>query len=80
MRTIEFEVPAEVMTDFTEKLTDLELENTIKGTNEDGEIIVMVSYEKRESQVVDELEEYLEELTDGNEHEEEEEEEDDNRK
>jgi hypothetical protein len=76
MRTIEFEVPAELMTDFTEKMTELELTNTVTGTTHDGEIIVKVSYEKSETDVVVELEEYLEELIEGtSEHEEEEEDE-----
>ena len=73
MRKISFEVPFEVMGDFTEKLTDLELENSIVGKTEDDEIEVEVYYDKSESKQVDELEEYLDELKEGLEEEEEDE-------
>jgi len=62
MRTIVFEVPAEVMPDFTEKLTDLDLDNTLSGSNSEGEIRIVVKYEREETESVDELEEYLREL------------------
>ena len=62
MRKILLEVPAELMQDFTEKLTNLELENSICGKNEEDEIIVEVYFYKTESGKVDELEEYLEEI------------------
>ena len=65
MRKISFEVPSEVMGDFTEKLTDLELENSIVGKTENDEIEVEVYYDKSESKQVDELEEYLDELKEG---------------
>ena len=77
MRKISFEVPSEVMGDFTEKLTDLELENSIVGKTENDEIEVEVYYDKSESKQVDELEEYLDELKEGLEDEHEEEEEED---
>jgi hypothetical protein len=64
MRRIIFEVPQEVIGDFTEKLTELELENSIVGKTENGKIEIEVSYEKSESDQVDELEEYLGELID----------------
>lgn len=75
MRKMNFEVPPEVIGDFTEKLTELELENSIIGKNEEGAIEVEVIYEKSESDQVDELEEYLEELIEGLEDEDEEEDE-----
>ncbi len=62
MRKMSFEVPQEVIGDFTEKLIELELENSIVGKTEDEEIEIEVSYEKSESKLVDELEEFLEEL------------------
>ena len=71
MRKAHFEVPSEVIGNFTEKMTELELENSIVGKNEDGEIEVEVYYEKDESDSVDELETYLEELKEGIEEEEE---------
>ena len=76
MRKVSFEVPQEVIGDFTEKLTELELENSIVGKTEDDEIKVEVHYEKNESKQVDELEEYLEELINNLDEEEEEEDED----
>lgn len=81
MRNANFEVPQEVIGDFTAKLTELGLENSIVGKTEDGDIEVEVYYEKEESKQVDELEDYLEELKEGMEGEEEEEddEEDDNK-
>lgn len=77
MRKISFEVPSEVMGDFTEKLTDLELENSIVGKTENDEIEVEVYYDKSESKQVDELEEYLDELKESLEEEDSEEEEED---
>jgi hypothetical protein len=65
MRKVSFEVPSEVIGDFTEKLTELELENSIVGKTQDDEIEVEVYYEKSESKLVDELEEYLDELKGG---------------
>ena len=62
MRKVSFEVPAEVIVDFSEKLTELELENSIVGKTQDDGIEIEVQYEKDESKQVDELEEYLEEL------------------
>lgn len=56
-----FEVPTEVIGEFSEKLTDLELENSIIGRNDEG-IEIQVQYERDESNVVEELEEFLETL------------------
>jgi hypothetical protein len=76
MRKASFEVPAEVIGDFIEKMTELELRNTILGKNEDDEIEVEVHYDKEEASDVDELESYLEELIEQLPDEEEEEDED----
>ena len=62
MRTVTFEVPAEVMADFAEKLIELELTNSIVGKNDDGEFEFEVEYDRSESEDVDELEEFLEDL------------------
>lgn len=62
MRKITFEVPVELISDFTEKLTELGLENSITGKTGEDEIEIEVLYDKEESSEVDELEEYLEEL------------------
>lgn len=84
MRTAQFEVPAQVMADFSEKLNDLQLENSIEGKTEDGDILVEVYYSKEEADEVDELEDYLDTLIgemedeDQEEDEDEQEDEDDN--
>lgn len=62
MRHVTFEVPSEIFGDFTEKLTELDLNNTILERNEDDEIVVQVNYEKDQAKQVDELESHLEEL------------------
>lgn len=62
MRKAMFVVPSEVIGEFTEKLTDLELENSIVGKTDEDEIEIEVLYEKNESKQVDELEIFLEEL------------------
>jgi hypothetical protein len=64
MRKIEFEVPAEVFGDFTEKLAETGLDNRVLGKNEDDEIEIEVSYEKDEAELIDDLEEHLETLID----------------
>lgn len=76
MRKVEFEVPAEVFGDFAEKLTKLELDNRVLGRNEDDEIEIEVNYNKDEAGLIDELEDFLEELIDNIEDEGEEEDED----
>lgn len=73
MRKAEFEVPAEVFGDFTEKLAGTGLDNRVLGKTEDDEIEIEVYYEKADAGIIDELEEYLEELIGESEEEEEEE-------
>ena len=60
-RKITMEVPPELIGDFTEKLIELELENSITGKNDDDEILVDIFYEKEETSAIDELEEFLDE-------------------
>jgi hypothetical protein len=62
MRKAEFEVPSEVMAEFAGELAERGLDNTVTGKSEDGEILVEVIYEKEESDSVDELEAFLDEL------------------
>lgn len=79
MRKASFEVPPAVIGDFTEKMIELGLANSIVGKTETHDIEVEVSYEKHESDSVDELEELLNELISELEEEEEEEEDDNDR-
>lgn len=74
MRKIEFEVPSEVLGDFTEKLSETGLDNRIVGRNEDDEIEIEVYYEKADAGLIDELEDHLEDLKSELEEEEDEEE------
>lgn len=75
MRKAEFEVPAEIFGDFTEKLTETGLDNRVLGRNEDDEIEIEVYYEKDDASLIDELEEHLEELIENIEEEDDEEDE-----
>ena len=60
-RTITLEVPPQLIGDFTDKLTELEFENSILGKNDDDEILIEIFYEKEETPAIDELEAFLEE-------------------
>lgn len=62
MRKAEFNVPSEVMTEFAEELATRNLDNTIVGTTDEGEIIIEVNYERDETQEIDELESIFEKL------------------
>ncbi|CAN5645550.1 hypothetical protein BH11BAC2_BH11BAC2_11210 [soil metagenome] len=74
MRTKEFEVPSDFITEFAEALAEHELTNEINGVTEQGEILIEVSYEKNERAAVLSLTELLDDYY---EDEEESEEEDD---
>ena len=65
MRKIEFEVPTEVIGDFTERLAETSLDNRILGKNGEDEIRLEVFYEKSDAGLIDELEEHLEDLKRG---------------
>lgn len=84
MRKAQFDVPSSVMAEFADEMASRGLTNTVNGTNEDGEIIVEVEYDRDESKEVDQLEEILEklreELEEENEEEEEENEEESSRR
>jgi len=59
MKTRTFEVPAEQMSEFAEIIGNHELDNDIKGINDDNDIIVDVYYEADERLAVFELMELL---------------------
>lgn len=61
MRHAKFEVPNEVISAFSEKMTELDLENTIAGSKHDH-IVIEVYYQKNETHDIDELEDYLDQL------------------
>lgn len=77
MRKAQFEVPSQVMAEFADEMANRNLSNKVAGTNEDGEIVVEVEYDRDETDEVDELEEILDKLREGLEEESEEEEEED---
>jgi len=60
MSTRIFEVPSEVMVDFSEKLDELELSNQIVGKNDSDEIIVEVYYSHQQKSEVLDLVDWLE--------------------
>jgi hypothetical protein len=57
MRKAEFNVPVDLLEEFTDLLMETGLDNHITGRTSEGEITVGVNYEKSETQQVDELEE-----------------------
>ena len=59
MRTKEFEVPTDFITEFAEALAEHELTNEINGVTEEGDILIEVSYEKNERANVFALSELL---------------------
>jgi len=72
MRIAEFNVPCEVIREFALEMTNRTLTNEITGITEDGELEIVVRYEKEEAKEVDKLEEILERLNEDMEEEEEE--------
>lgn len=52
MNTKELIVPKEIIEEFSDLIAEHEIENSIQGSTEDGEIIVEVQYEKEERQGV----------------------------
>ncbi len=62
MRKAEFEVPAELMPEFTEALVETELKHSLTGVNGEGEIVIEVQYKRDEADTVNELEEQLDNL------------------
>lgn len=63
MRNAEFNVAPEIIVEFVVELTNRNLDNSLIGITNEGDIIINVKYEKDESQDVDDLEEILEDLS-----------------
>lgn len=61
MKTKVFEVPSELLPEFSGLLAELELVNEIQGTNDDDEIIVEVSYGTKQKEAIKELSDWLDE-------------------
>ena len=61
MKTKVFEVPSELLPEFSGLLAELELVNEIQGTNDDDEIIVEVSYGTKKKEAIKELSDWLDE-------------------
>ena len=72
MRTKEFEVPSDFITEFAEALAEHELRNEINGVNEEGDILIEVNYEKTERATVFALTELLDDYYENEEESEEE--------
>jgi len=85
MRIAKFTVPTEVIGDFVKEVQERQLEAVIIGATDDDELELRVGYERDDSEKVDELEDRLDELTEGmyeyeeDENEDEDEDEDDKR-
>jgi thiamine biosynthesis lipoprotein ApbE len=62
-RRITFELPPAIISEFCEELSSTDLENEIMGVTDTGEIIVEVYYDKNESDAVDDLEKFFDELS-----------------
>ncbi|MBU0487983.1 MAG: hypothetical protein KKD31_08550 [Bacteroidetes bacterium] len=62
MRKIEFEVPEHLLADFAAEIADRNLANTITGTTSDKKIVIEIEFEREESDLIDELEDFFEEL------------------
>jgi DNA-binding MarR family transcriptional regulator len=61
MKAKTFEVPSELLPEFSGLLAELELVNEIQGTNDDDEIIVEVSYGTKQKGAIKELSDWLDE-------------------
>jgi hypothetical protein len=79
MRTKTLEVPADIIVEFSSTLGEYELGNEITGVNEDGDILIEISYEKEDRDKLFTLTEIIDDYFDEEESEEEEEEEEEPR-
>ena len=61
MRTKLFNVPTDLLVEFSEMLVDNELVNEIKGSTEDESIVIEVSYGSDQKGPIHDLTEWLEE-------------------
>lgn len=73
MRRKEFEVPTDCIEEFSAILGENELNNSILGTTEDGDIHVMVEYDKEDRNTVFTLDEMIIDYNEENDEDEEEE-------
>ncbi|PZX12868.1 hypothetical protein LX69_02824 [Breznakibacter xylanolyticus] len=76
MKSKIFEVPTELLAEFSELLSENELVNEIQGSTEDDEIIIEVSYSAKQKAAIHELEDWLEDALDELDEEDEDEDED----
>lgn len=63
MRSAEFNVHPEIIIEFVDELASRNVNNSIIGTTDEGEVIIKVDYEKNESAEIDKLEEILDNLS-----------------
>ncbi|HEY9007330.1 MAG TPA: hypothetical protein VIM75_14415 [Ohtaekwangia sp.] len=75
MRTRNFEVPTDLITEFAQIMENHELDNVIEGVTEDGEIEISVDYEPAQKKVIEHIHEIIDRYND--EHQADEEEDDD---
>ena len=61
MKTKNFEIPADSLADFADLLSQLKLDNEIKGKNEEEEVIINVFYKPSEREKILDLIEWVEE-------------------
>lgn len=69
MRTKEFEVPTEVMAEFADALQEYKINNSIQCSNEDGEIVVRIEYDRDDREAVLLLSELIDDYNEENEEE-----------
>jgi hypothetical protein len=61
MKNRKFEIPAELLAEFAEMLSERGIENQLDGTTEDNDVIVSIFYDPSEREAVLELMEWYEE-------------------
>jgi hypothetical protein len=66
MRTKEFEVPIDIIAEFSAALDEHSLTNEINGVNDEGEILIEISYEKNERESILVLMELLDDYEEEN--------------
>ena len=61
-RTIQYPVPTHLLVEFAEELVNRDLQAVIAGSNEEGDILLTVEYDKDETSEVDKMEAFLQKL------------------
>lgn len=64
MKSKVFEVPSELLVEFSALLAETELVNEIQGSTEDDEVIIEVNYSAKQKAAIQELIEWLEDALD----------------